>query len=69
MRGELSTPAMRANWPMRAEPAWSQVLGIFKSQDFAVVIIVSLVGLLVSALLTSWLPFSDKLASALALAS
>jgi len=70
MRGELSMPAMRAQQPMRsAEPAWFQALGISRSPDLTVVIIFAVVGLLAAAMLTLLLPFSDEVASFLALAS
>jgi len=70
IRGELSMPAVRAQRPMRsAEPVSFQALGIFRSQDLTVIIIFAVVGLLAAAMLTLLLPFSDEVASFLALAS
>jgi hypothetical protein len=70
MRGELSFPAIRTVWPVRAaEPNWPRAFGILKNPDFAVIVMISGLGLLASIWLTMSFPLPVDVASFLAQAS
>lgn len=61
MRGALSAPAMRSNWPAEAfASAWNRTLRFFSKQELVAVICFYATGLVILILLVLSFPLPDE---------